>query len=258
MASMKRAICVIPVIDLKQGRVVRGVGGRRDEYRPVESVLCAQSTPLAVAAAFNKLGFEKTYVADLDAIAGHEPDWRAYQQLIDCGLSLIVDAGTARAQRAAALAEFAYGGQSLDVVLGLESLTSLAQLSDSVKAVNPSRLTFSLDLRGGVPITSMAEWKASSSESIVEQVIGLGIQRLIVLDIAAVGLNGGVSTMELCRRLRATYPQIEITSGGGVRNVEDLHRLSDAGCDAALVASALHDGRLSADDLFRFRLLRVS
>jgi phosphoribosylformimino-5-aminoimidazole carboxamide ribotide isomerase len=53
----------------------------------------------------------------------------------------------------------------------------------------------------------------------------------------------------LCRELRGVYPQLELLTGGGVRNVGDLRQLVASGCDAVLVASALHDGRLSAADL---------
>jgi phosphoribosylformimino-5-aminoimidazole carboxamide ribotide isomerase len=42
---------------------------------------------------------------------------------------------------------------------------------------------------------------------------------------------------------------MELTSGGGVRGRDDLAALADAGCDAALVASALHDGQLTVSDI---------
>ena len=40
---------VIPVIDLKDGVVVRGVAGRRDEYRPIESRFASDPRPATVA-----------------------------------------------------------------------------------------------------------------------------------------------------------------------------------------------------------------
>ena len=42
----------IPVLDVLNGVIVRGVGGRRNEYRPVESVLTQSARPLDVAQAF--------------------------------------------------------------------------------------------------------------------------------------------------------------------------------------------------------------
>jgi uncharacterized protein related to proFAR isomerase len=44
---------------------------------------------------------------------------------------------------------------------------------------------------------------------------------------------------------------VDLIAGGGVRGLDDLKALADAGCDAALVASALHDGRLSREDIER-------
>jgi phosphoribosylformimino-5-aminoimidazole carboxamide ribotide isomerase len=55
-----------------------------------------------------------------------------------------------------------------------------------------------------------------------------------------------VGTEPLCRALRALDAGLEITVGGGVRSAADLEVLARAGADAALVATALHDGRLTA------------
>jgi phosphoribosylformimino-5-aminoimidazole carboxamide ribotide isomerase len=71
---------------------------------------------------------------------------------------------------------------------------------------------------------------------------------MIVLDLAQVGMGQGVGTQCLCRTLRCLAPELQIVAGGGVRGPDDLDSLERAGCDAALVASALHDGRLSAVD----------
>src|SRR5947209_19648396 len=60
---------IIPVLDLMGGRVVRGVAGRRSEYRALTSALTASSKPLDVARAFRlHFGLATLYVADLDAI----------------------------------------------------------------------------------------------------------------------------------------------------------------------------------------------
>jgi phosphoribosylformimino-5-aminoimidazole carboxamide ribotide isomerase len=40
-----------------------------------------------------------------------------------------------------------------------------------------------------------------------------------------------------------------VLAGGGVRDLDDLRQLAEFGCDGALVASALHDGRLTAADV---------
>jgi phosphoribosylformimino-5-aminoimidazole carboxamide ribotide isomerase len=64
-----------------------------------------------------------------------------------------------------------------------------------------------------------------------------------------VGVGGGTRTLDLCRQIQEEFPRVELTAGGGVRGLDDLKVLAAAGCDAALVASALHDGRLTAEDV---------
>ena len=74
-----------------------------------------------------------------------------------------------------------------------------------------------------------------------------GVRRLIVLDLADVGVGAGVGTGDLCRRLKNAYPHLQLTAGGGVRNIDDVRRLESCGVDYVLVASALHDGRIRSE-----------
>lgn len=237
---------ILPVIDLKGGLVVRGIGGRRSEYQPVRSLLCDDPSPTAVGRAFRSLGLSEAYLADLDAIAGAAPDWSAYGAVIECGLDLWVDAGLATADDARRLAEFHHGGRALSgIVAGLESLTDCDALAEMLSIVGRERLIFSLDLREGVPLTANPAWRNMPPEQVAEHAHKLGVRRFIVLDLAAVGMERGVPTAALCRHLLQLEASLDIVSGGGVRGPDDLAALSAAGCSAALVASALHDGRLT-------------
>jgi phosphoribosylformimino-5-aminoimidazole carboxamide ribotide isomerase len=78
-----------------------------------------------------------------------------------------------------------------------------------------------------------------------------------VIDLARVGTATGID-LELIARVRKAVPKMTLLAGGGVRGREDLARLADAGCDGALVATALHDGRLGADDVSAARRLQRS
>jgi phosphoribosylformimino-5-aminoimidazole carboxamide ribotide isomerase len=78
--------------------------------------------------------------------------------------------------------------------------------------------------------------------------VAAGVRALLVLDLARVGTGAGVD-LELVGRVRRALPDVELLVGGGVAGPPDLARLAAAGCDAVLVATALHDGRLTASDL---------
>jgi len=71
---------------------------------------------------------------------------------------------------------------------------------------------------------------------------------MIVLELARVGTSAGPD-VEMIEGLRRAVPTVSLFAGGGVRGPEDLKRLAAAGCDGALVATALHDGRLRSSDV---------
>ena len=62
-----------------------------------------------------------------------------------------------------------------------------------------------------------------------------------------VGFGG--HTVDLLKRIHLAVPKAKLYAGGGVRGLDDLRRLRDAGCAGALVATALHEGRLTVADI---------
>ena len=239
---------ILPVLDLLNGLVVRGVAGERSAYRPVASCLTADPIPLAVARAIReKLGLDDFYVADLDAIQFSRPNWETYRQLAADGCRLRIDAGVSDVQRAHDL----LAGGAAEVIVGLESCSSPRLLESLCAAEGGARIVFSLDLKGGRPFGDTSGWATDEPEEIARQAIDAGVSSLIVLDLAQVGRGEGLSTKSLCARLKKY--SVRLITGGGIRGVEDLKDLQDLGVDGVLVASALHDGRLTADDLACFR-----
>lgn len=238
---------IIPVIDLLGGQVVRGVAGRRAEYQPVRSRLVEGSDPAAVAGAFFAIGFRSVYVADLDAIGGGPADVESYRRIRACGLELLIDGGFSRPEPITQLLE---AGSEFGAIVGLETLANPAALRSIAQCAPTSRITFSLDLVRGEPKTLGEDWQGMPAVEIGELAYECGFRDLIVLDIAQVGTGQGVATAELCRRLRESLgDDVRLISGGGVRGAADLERLAECGCDAALVASALHDGSFAAEQL---------
>ncbi len=164
-----------------------------------------------------------------------------YRGLRLAGFRIWVDAGLRQAQQGQRLA--AAGVQS--VVAGLETVAGPEVLEQLVDRLG-RRVVFSLDLRAG---EALGAWGQREPWDIALNALRRGVRRLLVLDLARVGQGQGTGTEELCARLAAAYPDVEIAAGGGVRGRADLVRLRAAGVSAVLVASALHDGRLVRADL---------
>ena len=240
---------VIPVLDLKAGMVVRGVAGEREKYRPIVSRLVSSSAPREVASALQTLfGLQEFYIADLDAIGGAPPALSIYAGIQSLGVNLWVDAGIRVMQQITPLLEAGVA----TVVVGLETLAGPDALAEIVQRAGVGRIVFSLDLRKQKPLASSVAWRERDPLFIAGEAFAIGVRRLLVLDLASVGMGGGTGTEELCRELARNHPTLEISAGGGVRDVDDLRRLRDTGVQNVFVASALHDGRIKPTDLGEF------
>ena len=241
---------VLPVLDLLDGIVVRGVAGKRDEYRAVESCLVANADALAVARAFrDKLDLSELYVADLDAILHERPNTSIYRALADEGFDIMIDAGLRDLERATSVLD----SGATAVIAGLETSPGPRHLRQLCADAGADRVIFSLDMQQGRPLGELSGWKSTVPFEIAVEAIESGIQQMIVLDLAQVGVASGLSTTTLCQRLIEGFPHVRITTGGGVRSVDDLIALQSLGVHGALVASALHNGSIDASDLQRLR-----
>jgi phosphoribosylformimino-5-aminoimidazole carboxamide ribotide isomerase len=246
---------IIPVLDIAGGIAVHAQAGDRTRYAPLESELVPGriGDALAVLRAFHSLlGIHACYVADLDAIQGGAVQRTLIRELSEFHTgfagALLVDAGTHLPE--GALEVLSCGASQ--VVVGLETLHAFSDLRNIVEVVGRSRVVFSLDLRLGTPILhpEMRDLRGAGPEAVAvaEQAAGVGVESLLVLDLGRVGTGVGVE-LGLIETLRHRLPGVRLLAGGGVLTRRDLERMRDAGCDGALVASAIHSGRLSVGDL---------
>jgi phosphoribosylformimino-5-aminoimidazole carboxamide ribotide isomerase len=243
---------VIGVIDLAGGLVVHARGGRRDYYQPLTHSAGQAIAPgdvQAVARIYrDTLGLSSLYVADLDAIRGRPAQDDAIRGLAGSGTSIWLDCGVTAARDA----DGARARGASRIVVGLETLRSWDLLREVARRLGPAHVAFSLDLRGGVPVTSEPGIAALDAVAIATRAADAGSGTIIVLDLARVGSGAGCD-LAILGRLRRALPQVMLLAGGGVRGPDDLRRLAAEGCDGALVATALHHGAIGSADLHTLR-----
>ena len=246
---------IIPVLDLAAGVAVWARAGDRAHYEPVESVLVpsAVGDATALLAAFRRrLGASMCYIADLDGIQGGAVQRTMLRELaeLETGFAgaIMVDAG---AHTPGSTFEVLACGAS-QAVVGLETLEAFSELARIVEFVGEPQVVFSVDLRQGKPILHRTMQDAVGVQpdalSLAAQAVEAGVGTLLLLDLARVGTGCGVD-LGLIEDLRRHFPLLRLLAGGGVLSRRDLDRMRDAGCDGALVATAIHTGRISAADL---------
>jgi phosphoribosylformimino-5-aminoimidazole carboxamide ribotide isomerase len=235
---------VLGVIDLRGGFAVRAREGRRAEYAPIDTVAgtaIRRGDAESIARVYvERMGVKALYVADLDAIEGREPQRALVRSLAAVGVPLWLDAGIASVDDA----RCALACGASRAIVGLETLRSFDALKDICHSVSPDRVAFSLDLRDGTPVTTLPALAWQRPEEIVRQAIDAGVSSVVVVDLARVGTGRGLD-LELGGRLKALSPSLRLFAGGGIQGPQDLVDMRGAGCDGALVASALLDGRIT-------------
>jgi phosphoribosylformimino-5-aminoimidazole carboxamide ribotide isomerase len=210
--------------------------------------------PVALARAYlGRLGLTELYAADLDAIGGEAPQLDAVATLAALRAPLCVDAGVSTVDRARQLVALGVA----QVVVGLETLASWNALEAIREACGGHHVVFSLDLREGQPMAAAGGVPPGElPEDYAARAADTGIRTIIVLDLARVGTGAGLD-LDIVARIRRTVPDLTLLAGGGIHDAADLARLADAGCDGALVATALHAGRLGAADVAAAARLHV-
>ena len=227
---------VIPVLDVRLGQVVRAFKGDRANYRPVESGLTPASDPKSVAQGLKTLHpFRKIYVADLDGIEGRGRNVHLAPTLsaVFPGAEIWIDAGTG--SRGAARAVLAAPVTTL--VIGSESLENTAALKEIV-AEAPGRTVLSLDFRGD---------QFLGPDELLQD-MSLWPTRLIVMTLGRVGSGEGPDIARISEFVRRAGGR-KVYAAGGIRDRADLDSVRAAGAAGALVATALHSGKISAGDL---------
>jgi phosphoribosylformimino-5-aminoimidazole carboxamide ribotide isomerase len=235
---------IIPVLDVLNGVVVHGVGGKREKYYPVKSVLCASSDPVNVASTFRSLGFDELYVADLDAILSNNANFSLYKQVrAVTDVNLMVDAGVSDLEKARKVLE----NEVSKIIIGTETLEKLDFVKEAVKLFGKNRVIVSLDLKGGKVVSRDSYISEKSPVELAKTFQRMNVAQIIVLDLARVGMNKGLDLKIVKEILEQT--RVEMLTGGGVRDITDLEMLRSMGVSGVLVATALHNGRLAIKNL---------
>lgn len=229
---------VIPVIDIRNGLVVRAAGGDRANYLPIQTPLAKSSRPVDVARGLIGLheDLRLLYIADLDGIEGSGRDFSIVNELAEAlpGVQFLVDDGSATAEAVAV-----YSDQPrVRPVIGSETLRQSSALNEIANAV-PQGIVLSLDWRGDEPL-GPSDLFANPA---------LWPDDIIAMTLARVGSGCGPDVARL-GQIKALAGAKRVYAAGGVRNAADIAALEGIAA-GVLVASALHDGAIGREDLQR-------
>lgn len=207
----------------------------------MQSRLCKGADAETVVDALLRLHrFRSLYVADLDAIQclGSNLDALKRIRLRFPHLDLWVDSGIADERGLDAWLHANIGR----AVIGSETLLDADFMSLAGKRCGDLSPVLSLDF--------IAE-EFKGPEALLADPGRYWPERVLAMNLRRVGSDAGPD-LALIETLAAKAPDCEVYAAGGVRSVEDLERVAAAGAAGALIATALHDGRLGPAHLAQY------
>ena len=225
---------LIPVIDLKDGQVVHAVRGDRNSYQPIHqhSTLVSSSRIEDVITSFlNLYPFQIIYIADLNAITGSGNHHQTIASLLaqHANIQFWIDNGSQLSDLGTLSAA------NYKTIIGTES-------QQTVPDHGNRNFILSLDYKQE-QASGHSSWFNNSA---------LWPQHIIVMTLSRVGSNQGPDFEKLAT-LSNTYPGKTWIAAGGIRNAEDLAQLATMGIDAALIATALHQGQISSQEIIKLQ-----
>jgi phosphoribosylformimino-5-aminoimidazole carboxamide ribotide isomerase len=224
---------IIPVIDIKDGQAVAAIKGQRAFYTPLETPLSASPEPQKVIQGLlDFYPFDTVYCADLNAITRQGNNRALLHELLEC-----------------------YPKVTFWIDEGLTANTAIEVFEPNYRAIIGSEcqndsIGKPLENRSDAWILSLDFFPDSGYRGPKQllQNPNLWPENVIIMSLAHVGLNQGPDFEKLnyfCQR----YPQHKFVCAGGIRNTLDLQYLIKMGVKQALVASAIHNGQLTPDNL---------
>jgi phosphoribosylformimino-5-aminoimidazole carboxamide ribotide isomerase len=255
---------LIGVVDLKGGRAVKAVAGRRESYRPIDQAGCRDGNPMELVESYRnpECHFPRVeggiYVADLDAImhrdqasapiirlmieqwlrrGGHDThdDTRDDESCRNKQGSLFIDAGWGWPGWVPAY-ENLISGNNIHCVVGTESLCDwrwFVRFQQRIEDLG-SKLFVSIDLRDGALVSRCAELEGCGAMEAAARFLDLGVRSFIVLDLAGVGLGLGPNSVEVCS---AMIGHLGGPLGGGIREQCENGGANTSGTNSSEIGS---------------------
>ena len=231
---------LIPAIDIINGQCVRLTKGDYDQKT-------VYGNPLEMALEFERIGFERLHVVDLDgAKSKHIVNDKVLSE-ITAQTKLDVDFGGGIKTSEEIEKAFAAGARM--VTVGSIAVTQPQLFTWWLQKYGPDRVILGADVRNGK--ISINGWKEDSTEDLLpflKRYVDAGVKNVLCTEISKDGTLGGPA-IDLYREVMNAYPDLHLIASGGVSSVDDIKALDKAGIPAVVFGKAIYEGRLDLREL---------
>ena len=238
---------LIPAIDIIDEKCVRLTKGDYDQKT-------VYGEPLDMALEFERLGFKRLHVVDLDGAKSKHIVNNAVNdatttvlKAITTETSLTVDFGGGIKTDEDLEKAFAAGAEM--VTVGSVAVTKPELFMDWTEKYGTERMILGADVRHGK--ISINGWKEDSNEDLLpflKKYVDAGVKNVLCTEISKDGTLAGPA-IDLYKRVMDAYPELHLIASGGVSSKADIEALDAAGIPAVVFGKAIYEGKIDLREL---------
>lgn len=242
---------IIPAVDIKDGRCVRLLQGRKD----AETVF--SDDPAAMAAKWAGDGAQLIHVIDLDGAFEKAPrNFQSIKKILAMVAVPIQVGGGIRDEKTIKM----YLDAGVDrVIFGTEAIRNPKLVARACKAF-PGRIVVGIDARDGlVAIEGWTQTTRTKAVDLARRFEDSGVAAINFTDIHRDGMQSGPNIAET-RRL-AESVSIPVVASGGVssmKDIENLLPLKKVGVEGVITGKALYTGTLNLKEAISFVISKAN
>jgi len=231
---------LIPAIDIINGQCVRLTKGDYDQKT-------VYGKPLDMALDFERIGFKRLHVVDLDGAKSKHIVNDAVLKAITTETNLTVDFGGGI--KTDEDIEKAFDAGASMVTIGSIAVTQPDLFMGWLEKYGAERMILGADVRHGK--ISINGWKEDSNEDLLpflKKYIDAGVRNVLCTEISKDGTLAGPA-VDLYKQVMEAYPELHLIASGGVSSKEDILTLDAAGIPAVVFGKAIYEGRIDLHEL---------
>ena len=236
---------IIPAIDIIDGKCVRLTKGDYDTKK------IYHENPVDAAKEFEAGGITHLHLVDLDGAKKSEVvNWKVLEN-IATQTNLHIDFSGGIKTKQAAQQAFDLGAAQITV--GSLAAKNPKEFVDWIWQFGEEKLILGADvIKDKIAIHGWQESSTKDIYSYLDYYFEEGIDYVLCTDVSKDGMLEGPS-FELYSNILEEYEELKLIASGGVSSIDDLQKLKEMGCYAAIVGKAFYEGRITLKELSSFQ-----
>ncbi len=232
---------VIPAMDIINGECVRLKMG---DYKEVTRY---GTDPLEMAQMFERMGFSRIHIVDLEGAKENSPRNLDVVKRIASNTGLKIQFGGGLKSSDSVMRAFECG--VTDIICGSIAVTNRPLFESFIGTYGANKVILGVDVNEEKVYIN--GWKNKSDNNLytfIDTYRLMGVTKIICTDISKDGMLSGPN-FDLYNNLKSRFKGVSVTASGGVSGICDIQELSRRGIDSVVVGKAIYENKIDLEEL---------